>query len=91
MSKQITDNHKKNLDDLLASLSPKEKDVLYRKLWFEHVLEDVQSFAETEDLEITDEIAKQVADRYVYNGDYDCNLSYWDNINNLVKECIENE
>jgi hypothetical protein len=31
-------------------------------------------------------LAEAVADRYCYNGDYDCNCSYWDNIDNLVTE-----
>ena len=31
-------------------------------------------------------IAESAAERYVYDGDYDCNLPYWSNIENLLNE-----
>ena len=33
-----------------------------------------------------DALCEDVVNAYVYNRDYDCNLSYWDNIDNLIKE-----
>lgn len=72
------------INTILKDLTEEEKDAIYRKLWYNHVLEDVYSLSTDEDIEITDDIAETIADRYVYNGDYDCNLSYWDNIRNLI-------
>lgn len=28
----------------------------------------------------------EIADRYVYNGDYDYNFSYWENLDSLIDE-----
>lgn len=35
---------------------------------------------------ILDSIAEEAAYRYAYEKDYDCNLDYWDNLNNLIDE-----
>lgn len=78
----------------LSSLTPEEKDKVYRALWKEHVVEDARSqieeyiFYELIPKEDVERIADQAAERYVYEGDYDCTLSYWDNIENLVKDEI---
>ena len=78
----------------LSSLTPEERDKVYRALWKEHVVEDAKSqieeyiFYELIPKEDVERIADQAAERYVYEGDYDCNLSYWDNIENLVKDEI---
>ncbi len=81
----------------LASLTADEQDKVYRYLWKERVVEDARSVIEEyifysllskEDVE---RIADEAADRYVYNGDYDCNLSYWDNISNLVRDAISDK
>ena len=76
------------LDILSEYLSFEEKDAFYRKIWAEHVKEDVLTFAENEDIEITDENADRTASAYV-NGRYDCNLSYWENLHNLIQESKE--
>lgn len=81
----------------LASLTADEQDKVYRYLWKERVVEDARSVIEEyifysllskEDVE---RIADEAADRYVYNGDYDCTLSYWDNIGNLVRDAISDK
>lgn len=36
-----------------------------------------------------DSIAEEAAYRYVYEKDYDCNLDYWDNLNNLIDKSFE--
>ena len=77
----------KNIYEVLTA---EQKDYIYRMAWFEHVYEDVKG--RLLDLDIADEddaFKNTVAHRYVYEGDYDCNLSYWDNIDNLINECIE--
>ena len=72
-------------------------DAVYRILWFEHVLEDVTAYMTEEagyegpPLKGQDKgTAEIVASRYVYEGDYDCNQSYWNNIDNLLGE-VERE
>ena len=62
------------------------KDMFYSLVWKEHVVEDVLSYADDNDIPVTQETAEKVADRYVYERDYDCNLSYWTNINNILSE-----
>lgn len=81
--KQINNvNISTQCDKIINSLSPVQKDLIYRKLWYDHVLEDVDSTFEN----ITDDIKEEVARRYVYDGDYDCNLSYWNNLQVLVDD-----
>jgi hypothetical protein len=41
----------------------------------------------TDDMDV-DAIADKVAEMYAENGDYDCNLSYWGNIDNLIYEVL---
>ena len=78
-----------NISNILAEyLSFEEKDAFYRKIWAEHIKEDVLTFAENKDIEITDEEADRTASAYV-NGRYDCNLSYWENLHNLIQESKE--
>lgn len=74
------------IDEFLSSLSAREKDALYRKLWLPYVVRDVQDFADSEGLEISEGEVEEAARRYVYEGDYDCNMSYWDNISALFEE-----
>lgn len=78
----ITEEIKKKIDDMPAA----ERDMTYRYLWHEHVTEDVEAHAEEMDIDLTDAEIDAIADRYVYEGDYDCNISYWDNIENLIHE-----
>lgn len=76
------------LNKILESLSYEEKDLLYRKLWYDYVLEDVKEVIEDSDISIKnpDKIAKEIARKYVYDGDYDCELSYWNNIEILLQK-----
>ena len=74
------------------TMNAEEKDAIYRYLWREHVEKDVRSqLDQNPRLEhLSDEeyenLIKSVATRYVYDCRYDCNLSYWDNIDNLISE-----
>ena len=70
------------LTNILNSLSTSEKDELYRALWLEYVKEDIRNYDESLD----EGAVEVIASRYVYDVDYDCNLSYWDNIENLIEE-----
>ena len=47
-----------NISDILSEyLSFEEKDVFYRKVWAEHVKEDILTFTGNEDIEVADEEA----------------------------------
>lgn len=80
---------KEKLPEILMKLLPsKEKDDFYRKIWAEHVTSDIKSFAADKGIEISNEKIKEAAEAYV-NGRYDCNLSYWENLHNLIQESKE--
>lgn len=82
----LTDYEKEKLSDILMRLLPSmEKDTFYRKIWAEDVMIDIKSFAADKGIRLSDENIKEAAEAYV-NGRYDCNLSYWDNIQNLISE-----
>ena len=96
--KSLSENEKNDLVDVvIANLTPsqilervKDKNTLYRLLWADYMYEDVYGFVKENGYSLNESGVQEVVDRYVYNGDYDCNLSYWDNINNLVQEVLEN-
>ena len=71
---------------LLNTLTESEKDQIYRALWITRVKEDIRSHGEDTDQALTEDDIDIIADRYVYQGNYDCNLSYWDNIQALINE-----
>ena len=74
------------------------RDKIYREVWKEYVTTDILSIAKdtglcSKDTDLTESIpenlkrkAEEIADMYVYNGDYDCNLSYWENLESLISE-----
>lgn len=81
----------KDIIQMLETTTPYDKDEVYRYLWAEHVKEDVKAHLEDMELQyvaVPEEI-KKIVDRYVYEGDYDCNLPYWDNIENLINEIVD--
>lgn len=87
----LTDYKKEKLSDILMRLLPSmEKDTFYRKIWAEDVMRDIKSFAADKGIRLSDENIKEVAEAYV-NGRYDCNLSYWDNIQNLISDMTSSE
>lgn len=74
---------------LIDSLKPHRKDELYRYLWVNHVKEDVRTVLEEygvpylsdDDFET---MIDDCANRFVYNGEYDCNTDYWSNLEALI-------
>lgn len=79
---------RKQAEEILSGLSEELKDAVYRCVWFDRVCEDIESLEETLELEmaLTKDKICQVAERYVYNGAYDCDRSYWDNLKSLIYE-----
>lgn len=79
--------------DTLSNWSETEKDTAYRHLWLPHVIKDIASHMEDyldEDQYLTEDEISQAAYKYVYEGRYDCNLSYWQNIESLIDEELKN-
>lgn len=74
---------------LIDSLKPYRKDELYRYLWVNHVREDVRTILEEYDVPYLsdddfDAMVDDCANRFVYNGEYDCNTDYWSNLEALI-------
>lgn len=82
-----------NVTAVLAEWSETEKNVAYRQLWLSHVVEDMLSHMEDyleKNQTLTDDEVLHAARKYVYDGRYDCNLSYWQNLENLIDEELRN-
>jgi len=67
-----------------VELSQQTKEMVYREVRAEYVAEDIAARAEERGINPDELDVDGLAERYVYDGDYDCNLSYWDNIDNLI-------
>lgn len=89
-----------DVDKIVANLTPSEiftkmdescKDGLYRMLWSDYVHRDVVLYSQELNKRISDDCVEEVVNRYVYNGDYDCNLSYWVNLETLIDEVSKDE
>lgn len=76
----------RRVQDIIYSLSESERDIVYRILWTNHVVEDVRKYIAGMRLKASEESIKRIAKRYVYDGDYDCDKSYWSNIENLIND-----
>ncbi len=83
----------RRMEDLLDGMSGDDRETAYRLLRESYVKEDVEAELERDREEegLTDEefdaIASSVATRYV-GGEYDNNLTYWDNLSNLIVDEI---
>lgn len=69
----------------INELSAIEKDKIYRMVWAEHVAEDILSHGKEIEAEISKKDAEILAQEYV-GGKYDCDISYWSNIEKLIKD-----
>lgn len=80
--------------DLYEMLTDTQKEYIFNQVRFKNVKEDVESQIEQNpdfDFEnYTDEqielLVNDVASRYVFDGEGDAELPYWDQINNLIEE-----
>lgn len=79
-----------DLEQLAKHLDYKTSDNLYRILWMSYVKEDVRHLLNQLEIDISDDdwegFIEVCASRYVYNGDYDCTLSYWNNLENIIRD-----
>lgn len=75
--------------EFLNSLDAKEKDELYRHLWQNYVIEDIKAYAKTLDVSTSQEMIEIAAELFVelfVSGGYDCNLSYWENMECVIEK-----
>ncbi len=87
VSEKAVKNTREQAEDLISVLPGGFKDALYRALWKEHVKEDVEAIVvQNENIpgEHLEEIIDNAAELYVYDGEYDCNLDYWANIDGVI-------
>lgn len=64
------------------------RDKIYREVWKEHVMEDIREFLKDNDMELDEDGIDKAATLYAMHGQYDCNLSYWSNIENVIKSIM---
>lgn len=85
--------NRKKLDELLTELNYSTLDYIYRKLWANHVKEDVVSRIKDNFtfLKYDDSDIEECAKRYTFEGDYDCNCTYWDNIDAIIYDHFEKQ
>lgn len=87
------DNYIRNLstEELLDVLTSDQKQAIYDAVNYDLKKEDALSLLEDrEDIPngLKDNIASAVAEMWKA-GDYDCNLSYWDNMDKFINRCCQ--
>lgn len=89
----LTDIMFKNLsaEKIYDKMNDWDKDALYRMLCFDYVKMDVLARCEEREINLDDNDVNWIANMYVGCGEYDCNLSYWDNIDNLIDQVYREE
>lgn len=81
---------------IVNCLSDSKKDEVYRLLLAEHIREDVRpligQIKECQSLtdEEKDNFIDNIAHSYAYENKYDCNQSYWCNIQALINNAVDN-
>ena len=82
---------RKRAEEILKGLHANTKDCIYRILWKERVAEDVYGVLEegidTQGLP-NNEIVEWVSEQYCFEGNYDCNVAYWDQLRGLVEQYV---
>lgn len=74
---------------ILSRYDAETRDAMYRHVWKLRAMDDVRAHAKNMGLELSEDQAEFAAELYVYDGEYDCNESYWFNIENVIRLAIE--
>lgn len=87
----ITNLSVDELVEVIDALPFEKRDAIYKHLRSSYVEEDFRNQLEGAyyPKEITDNDFKEMTRLYVDEGKYDCNLSYWDNIDNIADEVMK--
>lgn len=95
IAKTLTALTTTDIEKLVACLDFRTYERFYQIFEMLHVKEDIKfmiDYAEDKFTDDIDDFAAQCAFRYVYHADYDCDLPYWDNLQNLItKQKWENK
>lgn len=67
------------------TLTPEQERQIYEKVKKEYVTEDVLHYMKDNELPVDEQIAEKIAEHFVNSG-FDCNLSYWDNIQQMYSK-----
>lgn len=99
---RLMEEHDKNVRDdaiskfssaepslIIEHMSSGQKDDVYRMLWADQVEQDVKDRMAEIDVILDDDSVLDVVHRYVYEGEYDCNYSYWDDLDTLIRNEYE--
>lgn len=78
-------------NEIIDILSPSQLEYIYSEVRIQHVAEDIKARLIDLSLSMTQDDIEDAARRYVENGDYDCNLDYWSNIDNLIDDYDKTE
>lgn len=72
-------------------LSTSAQNAVHRYIQHLNVKVDVEDYAREQGLDLTKQEIEKAADLYVYDCEYDCNLSYWNNISNIIDMVKESQ
>lgn len=67
------------------------QNAVHRYIEHQHIKVDIEDYAREHELKLTAQTIEKAADLYVYDCKYDCNLSYWDNISNVIDMAKESQ
>ena len=82
----------KELDKQFADgLRTSAQNAVHRYIQHLNVKVDIENYAREQGLNLTKQEIEKAADLYVYDCKYDCNLSYWDNISNVIDMAKESQ
>ena len=74
---------------IVTAYDPETRDAVYRHLWQGYVKADIRARAASTGTEMNEDQVEFAADLYAYDGEYDCNESYWSNIDNVIRLALE--
>lgn len=86
---KFNEKTEQELRELTKQMNPVAKDTLYRILWEDYMREDFVSQLEEKGLKFDEDDIQLCVDKYVYDGDYDCTMPYWDNLQSIIDEINE--
>ena len=68
-----------------GNMDPGTADALYRAVWKDRLKQEIAAWIRNAGTSLTPEQLDYAAQRWVYDGKYDCGLSHWENIAEIVK------
>lgn len=73
--------------ELLKGMTEEQKDLIYSYIRHGRVMSDIETELECQDpdINLTESQIDKAAELYVYLGEYDCNKTYWSNIDNVIE------